>query len=165
MNEPTPKPLSKYQAAMLTHMGIVPWQLKTNSQDVAQLDSEVTTQSNVSSSALQLPSQEQKQAGLQRLRQQIESKRKSANNGLLLCMPETANNQLLADLLLYADLSITHCIFEENADPNDYVDFKLAWQVGDKLSLNGLVLTAPTPDKINSSQDKRQLWRILHQVF
>ncbi|MFA3789722.1 hypothetical protein AB6T38_01240 [Aliiglaciecola sp. SL4] len=165
MTELTSKPLSKYQSAMLTHMGIVPWQLKSNDQDPVNLESKRPNENDVSSVEPQMLSQEQKQAGLQRLRQKIETTRKSVNHDVLLCLPECKTSQLLSDILVFADLSMTDCMFEESADPKDYADFKLVWQVGEKISINGLVLTAPAPDQITSSQDKKQLWQILHQLF
>ncbi|GAB2709737.1 hypothetical protein [Aliiglaciecola aliphaticivorans] len=165
MTEPTSKTLSKYQTAMLTHMGIVPWQLKSATQDATKLERQEATEAVIPTSESQLPSQAQKQAGLERLRQKIESKSKTLNHAVLLCMPENKSNQLLSDVLLFADLTMTDCVFIETADPQEYVDFKLAWRIGEKISLNGQVLTAPTPDKIVSSRDKKQLWQMLHQLF
>ncbi|MDO6695772.1 hypothetical protein Q4574_20915 [Aliiglaciecola sp. 3_MG-2023] len=165
MTEPTSKTLSKYQTAMLTHMGIVPWQLRSASQDATKLERQEATADAISQSASQLPSQAQKQAGLERLRQKIESNSKTLNHAVLLCMPESSSSQFLTDVLLFADLTMTDCVFIETADPKDYVDFKLAWRIGEKISINGQVLTAPTPDKIISSRDKKQLWQMLHQLF
>lgn len=166
MTETTSKTLSKYQKAMLTHMGIIPWQLKSEScSEYIDDTQQRPEQTGICDAPSQPPTQEQKQAGLDRLKQNITAKPKSLNGGVLLCMSEkTAGNQLIQDLLLFLDIASTDVIVEENSKPKEYCDYLLAWQIGEQIGLNDRLLTTLSPENMNSSQAKRKLWQAIQHI-
>lgn len=161
--------LSQYQQAMLTHMGITPWQQKKSdglkslqsSASNAQIDTNDERVLNTKSLST-APSQAQKQQGLDKLKQQITTTKQDANGGVVVVADKKLSQQsVIKDVLFYISKDKNVIYANQNQTLNDFKNYSLAWEFSDKLALHDNVLQTPPATTLNDAKTKRQLWALL----
>lgn len=177
--------LTDYQKAVLTHMGITPWversalSLETDST-ATHIDVETQTCQNKPSPISNAANQEEKLAGLQRLKQQIvdtpsptntpkatqvasaqQVTRKDAEMAMVLCMDNTTSQSAMVQDVLKAIAHASDKVIVSDQPIESFQNFSFAWQFGDEMSFSNKVLTTPAIDQLVQVKQKKALWQHL----
>ncbi|MCF2946898.1 DNA polymerase III subunit psi [Paraglaciecola aquimarina] len=173
----TPKfNLSNYQRAMLTEMGISCWQLFEHKEAVElTADLSETKQAIKLQEIKQRVSQDSALAKLAALKSsntrttgpnsntQVDVPlvtKKQATDQILLAMKH-GSSVWLQDVLLAMGLYGAEQTSIEATQIVEYFDFALAWKQGEKIKLEGRVLTTPALSEMQSAKNKKQLWQVI----
>lgn len=173
--------LTDYQKAVLTHMGITPWveraALSSENDSIgAQAATETPTGQNKPAAISHAATQEEKLAGLQRLKQQIvdtprpksshttnlqQLAPKDAEMAMILCMDRNASQRAIVQDVLNALAYSSDKIIISDQPITTFKNFAFAWQFGDEILFSNKVLTTPEIDQLIDSQQKKILWHHL----
>ncbi|WJG08337.1 hypothetical protein [Aliiglaciecola sp. LCG003] len=161
--------LSDFQRAILTHIGITPWQLKNLAPEEASSSHSGEQKSSENIKPQPIPvqaiSSEQKQAGLARLKQQIAPKAKSAEGKVLLCMDaQSAQYRLVQDVLLSIAPNQHKPFMLSAQSPEAFCDFSIAWKIGTEFSLTQNVIETPPLNLLSKAPNKQKLWKLLQTL-
>ena len=174
------KGLTAYQKAMLTHLGIVPWQLKSNSSDIPEAQS-VQTSNGLAQTTSSLekitPSQGRREAGLEKLKVVVATTKKSEKQrikmpgqGLILVEDNKEYMGFIIDVMQTIGMDTKQYRIAQPSQQDEFQDFKFLWSISVLPIAETTDILAKLDDqhlttmKINSDNAlalKKQLWRIL----
>ncbi|TRY29439.1 hypothetical protein [Aliiglaciecola sp. M165] len=153
--------LSRYQKAMLTHMGITPWQVKGDKEEAKELRP-VTPSATKMATGESQPSQAQKQKGLEKLKQHISTPKFDAKGGVLVLFKEThAQRRIIRDLLQYLADDKTIVFVKSDQALDDFKNYSFVWQISNTIDFTDNVLQTLSPDQLTDPKVKKQLWDVL----
>lgn len=159
--------LSNYQTAVLTELGIIPWQIRSsNSESDVNSASKIQPDTN-NSTKLNNP--------IQVLRETVKSDSPTAvadgNKDVVESLPEhiviifddwNQSSQIAQDILSAMELDDKPFHIVESSEPKkQYADYALIWQQGDSIVLQNNVLTTPKLNLLEAPTTKRLLWQVL----
>ena len=157
-------------------MGITPWVKKSASlaDDDSSSHGEVEQQQKSQTTENKASSQEDKLAGLQKLKQQIAEPKsqtqpiqtvgeqpKDAAQAVVLCMHEAlSQHQMVQDVLRCLGHEQSSIITTQEPLAT-YRNFSLAWQFGNDLSFAKNLLITPKLDQLTQAEIKKCLWQLI----
>lgn len=171
MQNEKPLGLSKFQSAVLTQMGIMPW----NTRTAQKADNEATTR----------PTEHKPDTGklnpLQSLRDSL-SHQKQNQTPEAVTNSQTKPPQSLPDKVVVAiehtsaDLGFINDVLlamglgekslhiaSANDDKTAWCDYALLWQYGETISLSNNLLVSPLPSQLQSKVLKQTLWKLVSE--
>lgn len=167
MQNEKPLGLSKFQSAVLTQMGIMPWSTRT----AEKADHEATLR----------PTARKPDTGklnpLQSLRDSLSSQKSEATTNSQTKPPQSLSDKVVvaiehtsADLVFIDDVLIAMGLEEKslhiasaNDDKTAWSDYALLWQYGETISLSNNLLVSPLPTQMQSKVLKRALWKLISE--
>ncbi len=163
------KSLTTYQKAILAHLGITSWQLKSSESESVNAPK-----------ATPNPQSKQK-AGLEKLKEAIvdsktkETKVKSiVDQVLILSESEQVMSPFIKDVLLLLGLESHRCCFASPNQQEQYQDFIFSWQILNKEFLkasnslaefSGNQLSSVRLHDRNVKELKKQIWQALQHTY
>lgn len=159
--------LSNYQSAVLTEMGIIPWQSRTLKADSGANSCSKTQSDTDSSKKLSNP--------IQSLRDTVKSDNHAAvvekDNHVVVSLPEhiviifddwNQSSRLAQDIISALALNDKPLhIVGASESKQQFSDYALIWQQGDRIALENNILTTPRLNLLQAPTKKRLLWQLL----